>query len=327
MSHPTRPPAGSPPPRRSPLRALRWLVQRPKRIGDKLSDDRIFGMSAEAGFWGLVSLPSLALAVFGALGYLSGVLGRTAVTRIHDDVLRAARDLLSSSTVNADVAPLVQDTLQQGHAGVLSVSFVISLWSGSSCMSAYVNTITVAYGMRGLRGAVRSRVVALGLYLLAVVAGVALLPALILGPAFITDLAPKSTRGDVGNVVSAAYWPGIVLGSVLVIATLYRLCLPLRVRWLAHLPGAIVAMSIWLGGSIGLRAYVTEKLKNSSLSYGALGAPVAALLFFYITALAVLLGAELNAALRAGTRARAAEKLLVAPLRDDTAVLPWPTLE
>jgi membrane protein len=247
------------------LRAFRRLVHVPGRVAHKVSDDRVFGMSAEAGFWGLVSLPSLLLAVFGALGYLSGVLGHTAVNRVHDDVLRAAGDLLSESTVTTDVGPLVNNILKSGHAGVVSVSFAISLWSGSSAMSAYLNTITVAYGMRGLRGAVRSRITALALYLAAVLAGIVLLPALIL----------------------------------LVVATLYRLCLPVRVRWLAHLPGAILAMLIWLGGSIGLRAYLAPKLR-SNVSYGALGAPVAALLFFYVTALAVLLGAEVNAALRPG---------------------------
>jgi membrane protein len=283
---------------------VRRLLRVPGRVVHKMSEDRVFGMSAEAGFWGLVSLPSLLLAVFGSLGYLSGVLGHSAVNRVHDDVLRVARDLLSPTTVTDDVAPLVSEILDRGHAGIVSISFVVSLWSGSSCTSAYLNTVTVAYGMRGLRGAVRSRIVALGLYLLAVVAGIILLPALILGPDTLADLAPTSARPDVSSVVSAAYWPVVVVGSVIAIATLYRLCLPVRIPWRAHLPGAVLAMLIWLGGSIAVRAYVVNR---SSLSYGALGAPVAALLFFYVTALAVLLGAECNAALRAGPDRSAGE--------------------
>ena len=263
----------------------------------KLSHDRVLGMSAEAGFWQLVSLPSLLLAVFGALGYFSGVLGHADIKRIHDDVLRGAGDFLSQTTVKDDVAPLVQEILTSGHAGVVSISFVISLWSGSAATAAYLNTITVAYGMRGLRGVVRNRLVALGLYLLAVLAGVILLPALILGPDAIAELAPRSARSEVDLFVRAIYWPILVLMSVGVLTALYRLCLPVRVRWRAHIPGAVLAMAIWLGGSIAVRAYVNHKLRTSVL-YGALGAPVAALLFFYVTALAVLLGAELNAALR-----------------------------
>jgi membrane protein len=298
MPPPSTSNAGAQTPVPGPRRPIRRLLSLPRRIRRKMSEDRIFGMSAEAGFWGLVSLPSLLLAVFGALGYFGPLLGHSAVTRVHDDVLRAARDVLSPTTVNDDVAPIVQQILTEGHAGVVSVSFVISLWSGSSAMATYLNTITVAYGMRGVRGAVRSRLVALGLYLVAVVVGIVMLPALILGPDAIADLAPAAARSGVSAVVSAVYWPGIVVASVLVLATLYRLCLPIRVRWRAHLPGAVLAMLIWLGGSIGVRSYVAEKLHNN-VTYGALGAPVAALLFFYVTALAVLLGAELNAALRA----------------------------
>ncbi len=266
------------------------------RFVRKLGEDRVLGMSAEAGFWQLISLPSLLLGVFGSVGYLGGVLGHEAIVRIHDDVLRVAGDVLARETVTNDVAPLLDDILGRGHAAILSVGFLISLWSGSTAMSAYLNTITVAYGMRGVRSAVRSRVVALGLYLLAVVAGIVLLPALVLGPRALTELAPTSARADVSQVVQAAYFPGIALASVLVVATLYRLCLPERVRWRRHLPGAVLATLIWLAGSVAVRGYATAKLH--SVSYGALAAPLAALLFFYIIALAVLLGAELNAVLR-----------------------------
>ena len=69
---------------------LRHLLRTPRQVRRKLSHDRVLGMSAEAGFWQLVSLPSLLLAVFGALGYFSGVLGHADIKRIHDDVLRAA---------------------------------------------------------------------------------------------------------------------------------------------------------------------------------------------------------------------------------------------
>ena len=152
-----------------------------RRIWPRLFEDRILGMAAEAGFWAIVSLPSLMLTLLGAIGYCRGVLGPANVKHIHDDVLRGARDLLTQGTVNSDVAPLLNQVLGRGHLAVISVGFVISLWSGSTAMSAYVNTITVAYDMRGVRGSVRSRLVATGLYLCFVAAGIALLPALALG--------------------------------------------------------------------------------------------------------------------------------------------------
>jgi membrane protein len=268
-----------------------------RNMWSKLSHDRVLGMSAEAGFWGLLSLPSLLLAVFGALGYLAPVLGHAELTRVHDDVLRAARDVLSPQTVNDDVAPFVDQILGQGHAEVVSISFVISLWSGSSATSCYLNTITVAYGMRGLRSAVRSRMVALVLYLLSVFAGIIVLPALVLGPGFIDDLAPHAIRPEVSTTIRLAYWPVLVLALLFVLTTLYRVCLPRPVPWRHNLIGAVFAMLVWIGGSIAVRFYIAERLHSTTFD-GALGAPIAALLFFYVTALGVLLGAELNAALR-----------------------------
>jgi membrane protein len=266
------------------------------RTWHKLFEDRILGMAAEAGFWAIVSLPSLLLTLLGAVGYLRGVLGDGDVNRIRDAVLRAAHDVLTPSTVNTDVAPLVNQVLARGHLDVISVGFVISFWSGSTAMSDYVNTITVAYGMRGLRSAWRSRLVATGLYVCFLVVGVVLLPALALGPGFLSSLAPDQIAHEVSTVVHVLYWPVVGLLSILLLTTLYKMSLPVAVRWRRGLPGAVLAMGLWLAFSFGVRAYLTSSFRSRS-AYGSLGAPIAALLFFYVTALAVLVGAELNSAI------------------------------
>lgn len=266
------------------------------RTWHRVLEDRVLGLSAEVGFWAIVSLPSLLLTVLGAIGYLRGPLGNAAINRIHDQVLQAARDVLTPGTVNSDVAPLVNQVLGQGHLAVISVGFVISLWSGSTAMSDYVNTITVAYGMRGLRSAWRSRLVAVGLYLCFVVVGLVLLPALALGPTFLSSLAPDQIGDQVSVVVRVLYWPVVALLSVLLLSALYRLALPVAVRWRRGLPGAVLAMGLWLVLSFAARAYLTSSLRARS-AYGSLGATIAALLFFYVTALAVLIGAEFNSAI------------------------------
>jgi membrane protein len=266
------------------------------RTWHRLFEDRILGMAAEAGFWAIVSLPSLLLTLLGALGYFRGVLGAGDVNRIHDAVLRAARDVLTPSTVDSDVAPLVNQVLAGGHLEVVSVGFVISFWSGSTAMSDYVNTITVAYGMRGLRSAWRSRLVATGLYGCFVAVGVVLLPALAIGPGLLSSLAPDQIADQVSTVVHVLYWPAVGMLSILLLTTLYRLSLPVAVRWRRGLPGALLAMGLWLLFSFSVRAYLTSSFRTRS-AYGSLGAPIAALLFFYVTALAVLIGAELNSAI------------------------------
>ncbi|MDQ6783274.1 MAG: YihY/virulence factor BrkB family protein, partial [Actinomycetota bacterium] len=125
-----------------------------------------------------------------------------------------------------------------------------------------------------------------------------LLPALALGPDVIISLLPSSLAGDGATAIHVLYWPVVGLGSVAVLNTMYMLCLPVRVRWRRGIPGAVVAMTAWLMGSFVVRAYLESSFQKKSV-YGSLSAPIAALLFFYVTALAVLIGAELNSAIDA----------------------------
>jgi membrane protein len=87
----------------------------------------------------------------------------------------------------------------------------------------------------------------------------------------------------------------VAMLSILLLTTLYRMSLPVAVPWRRGLPGAVLAMGLWLLFSFTVRAYLTSSFRARS-AYGSLGAPIAALLFFYVTALAVLIGAELNSA-------------------------------
>ena len=213
------------------------------------------------------------------------------------------------------VKPTIDDILRKGRPDVISIGFITSLWSGSSAMATYVNTITIAYGERHERGAVKSRLLALRLYMLQVLSGVILLPALVLGPTYIDRLLGKHTTPWVHHAVTLVYWPIAVALALVILATLYHLSVPHRRRWRSALPGAVFALLIWSLGSWALRSYIKFVFAHT-IAYGALAAPVAVLLFLYITALAVLLGAELNATLdlsreelergRPGTRSRRA---------------------
>ena len=273
------------------LRGMRLLVV---GTAKEFWRDRVLGLSAEAAFWQLLSLPPLLLAVMGTIGFFGSWLGADTVAGVEQAILDAAGRVLAPNAVQNLVQPAVQAVLAGGRLDVVSVGFLLSIWSGSTAMATYVNTITIAYDLRDCRSAVRSRLLALVLYLGAVVVGIVILPALVLGPNLLVRLAPEAWRDSVATAVNAAYWPGIVLGCIGLLTTLYHLSVPVRTRWLRALPGSVVAMAIWLLGSIGLRWYVGVVIRSSS-AYSSLSAPIAMLLFLYLTALAVLIGAELNA--------------------------------
>jgi membrane protein len=251
-------------------------------------------LSAEVGFWQLLSLPPLLLTVLGVIGYFHGVLGHNAIAHLQHAIVRDASRIVSSRTVDTLIRPSLHNILTHGHADVVSIGFVLSLWSGSSAMATYVNTLSIAYGMRDVRSAIRARLLALLLYLGGVVAGIVGLPLLVMGPGALVRLLPRQDRAPASDTISALYWPAIALASVLVVAALYHLSVPARTRWRRDLPGAVLAMLLWLAFSELLRLYLTLLFHRASV-YGSLAAPIAALLFFYLTGMAVLFGAELNA--------------------------------
>ena len=239
-------------------------------------------------------MPSLILAVLGIIGYFSGVLGTDNINDLQSSIDRGLQHVIVPSAVNSTVAPALHRILYGGRADVVSVSFVVSLWTGSSAMATYVNTITIAYGLRHHRGAVSSRLLALRLYLSFVFLSIVLLPLLVLGPSHLVHLFPRNSRNVVHDITQIGYWPVVLVLSLSLLATLYHRAVPVKTAWRRALPGAVVAVLLWLVGSVLLRDWLTWAFRSTA-TYGPLSAPVAVLLFLYLTAVAILFGAELNA--------------------------------
>jgi membrane protein len=283
-------------PGRSAIKAVRRLPHLLRMTLSKAWQDRVLGLSAEAAFWQLLSLPSMFLAVVASLGYVSRWFGLGTVDRTETQIENTLGHAFSKQVVTEVIHPMLHAVLHGGRADVISVGFVIAVWAGSSATATFVNTITIAYDMRDQRGAVKSRLLALWLFLGSVLLGVALLPMLILGPTLLKRSLPTSTRHTLSPVIDNGYYPVVVLLLLLGLTTLFHLAPPRRLPWRRGVPGAVLAMLIFLGGSAGLRAYISFILDHNH-AYGTLAAPIAALLFFYILALGVLLGAEFNAAI------------------------------
>lgn len=258
--------------------------------------DRVLGLAAEAGFWGLLSLTPLLLVLVAAVGYLAPLFGPHIAEQVEETILTAAGQILAPTAVHQLLEPVLTDVLRHGRAGIISLGFLLALWPGSIAMSTYVNAITLAYGMGEARPAVKTRILAFGLYLGALLGGTITLPLLVTAPDWITAAAPATVRPVVTPIVAYGYWPTLIVLCTGLLAVLYHLAVPVRGRWRRDLPGAVAAMLIWLAGSYLLRTFLTFAITHSPI-YGALSAPVATLMFFYLTAVAVLLGAELNAQL------------------------------
>lgn len=257
----------------------------------------LFSEAAEAAFWQILSLPPLLLGLLGSLGFVADWLGQDFTTAVEADLIEISRTAFSESVVTQIIQPTVSDILTVGRGEIVSVGFLISLWAGSSAMSSFVDAITVAHGQYGVRGDVWQRMFALLLYVLSLVLLVVGLPVLALGPDVLPNLFPTSWQPTITQWLDIAYYPAIGVVLVLALATLYKVALPRKLPWHRGLPGAVLAMAVFLLSSIGLRLYISW-ITTTGYTYGALATPIAFLLFAFFIGLAIILGAYFNAAIQ-----------------------------
>lgn len=256
----------------------------------------IFSESAAAAFWQTLSFPPLLLGLFGLLGYIGPVFGPDTVTEVQRWILGLASGVFSRNAVDEIIGPTVAQILTTARTEVASLGFLISLWSGSSAMSSFVDAITKAFAQYERRNLVWQRLLAVLLYLGALITGIVALPTAALGSRLL-PLLPDAIEPAATRIYETFYYP--VIGGVLVLGltTLYRIALPYKPPWWRGLPGALLAAVVFLAGVTGLRVYL-DWITSTGYTYGALAAPIAFLLAAFLIALAIILGAHLNAAIQ-----------------------------
>ncbi|MEU7701783.1 YihY/virulence factor BrkB family protein [Streptomyces sp. NPDC015492] len=270
-------------------RKMAWLLL--KDTVDSCIEYRILGLAAEAAFFTLLSLPPLLLGLIALLGYADDWTNTDTVASIQENILRAAGTVLSDRGVEDIAKPILDDVTQGKRPDLISLGFAIALWSGSRAVNVFIDTITVMYGLDGHRGIVKTRLLAFLLYLVALLIGAVVLPLAVVGPDRVVELVPWGTE-----VVSVLYWPAVILLSIAFLTTLYHVSVPVRSPWIEDIPGALVALGMWVLGSFLLRIYLTSQVEGPTI-YGSLAAPIAVLLWIGISAFAVLVGAAVNAAI------------------------------
>jgi membrane protein len=263
------------------------------RTLSKAWDDSIFSESAQAAFWQVLSLPPLLLGLLGSLAYIAPFFGPDTLATIEHRLISGANSFFSPSVVNEIIAPTITDIVQGARGEVVSLGFVISLWAGSSAMSAFVDSVVEAHDQTPLRHPVRQRLFALGLYVVTLVIAVVVLPLIALGPQKISKVIPDSWD----SVLRYGYYPLLGVGLVLIVTVLYRVSLPKPLPTHRLVLGAVLASLVFLTASFGLRFYLGW-ITSTGYTYGALATPIAFLLFAFLLGFAVVIGAELNNAIQ-----------------------------
>ena len=252
---------------------------------------RVTGLAAEAAFFAILSVPPLVFALAGAIGYVSEQFSPAEIAEVRQAVIDLSSRALTEDAVNRIIVPTINDVLRPGRFDVISLGFILSLWSGSRALNVFVDTITIMHGLGGHRGIVKTRALSFLLYILAIITGVFTLPLVVAGPTLVRELLPQQLE-----VLTQFYWPTVLILSICFLATLYHVSVPVRTNWTFNLPGATFALAAWILGSYLLRWILTTTAAESGSIYGPLASPIAVLLWLYLLALAVLIGAAVNAA-------------------------------
>ena len=251
---------------------------------------RVTGLAAEAAFFAVLSVPPLVFALAGAIGFVSERFSATQLEDVSNAVLEVSRQALTDRAVDKIIEPTIREVLGGGRYDVISIGFVLALWSGSRALNVFVDTITIMHGLGGHRGIVATRALSFVLYALAMVTGAVSLPLVVAGPSLVDRLVPERL-----DFLNSLYWPVVLAVCICFLATLFHVSVPVRTKWRFNLPGATFSLFCWVAGSYVLRWVLTVTAAESRSIYGPLAAPIAVLLWLYLLALAVLIGAAVNA--------------------------------
>jgi membrane protein len=241
------------------------------------------------------------LSLFPAISMLISVYGLLFDPASVVPQLRILRDLLPGPAFL-----LIEDRVMQlvaqprGHLTIgLGIALLVSVWSSASASKAVLSAMNVAYDTTARRPFLRFQLIGLAMTISAAVVVMLAIAALVLLPSVI-QFTGLSAFGA-ALIQMASY--GLVVGFFSIgIALLYARgpsrAPPPDAR---VLPGTLLATLVWLLSSYVLSLYVA-KLANFDATYGSIGAVVGIMLWFYVSAYAALLGAELNAQLELAAR-------------------------
>lgn len=253
---------------------------------------RATGLAAEAAFFTLLSIPPLLLALVAGAGFAAEWLGPETLERMSNAIESWSLRFLTPETVEQVIMPTFRETLTVGRADILSVGFLIALWSGSRALHIFLDAISIMYGQGGQRGPLRARVLSLTAYLASVLTMGLVLPLLLIGPGYLLRWLP-----DRLDVVVELYWPLVGLLGIVSLTGLFHVATPQRSAFLRDLPGALLTVVLWVVGSILIRRWAESAAGGWSV-FGPLSAPIILMVYLYFLSFAVLVGASLNAAMR-----------------------------
>jgi membrane protein len=260
------------------------------RAVKQANTDAITDIAAALAYYAFLAMPA-------ALLIAVGVFARTA----GPDTIQSLMDRLEG-VVPAEAIQLIEESLtrvtenQSGGLVLIVLGLVLALWTTTGAMNALMRGLNRVYGREETRSFVRQRLAALTMLVCLLLAFALSFGLLVLGPVISEWLGGVlSLEGAFGWIWWTAQWPILLFGLLLVFAAVLYLGPNVdHPRWRFLTPGSVVAVGIWMLAS-GLFAVYVSLFASYNKAWGSLAAVIILLTWLWLSALALLLGAEINA--------------------------------
>ncbi len=260
-----------------------------KRAFKRSSEDHLTSLAAALAYYAFLTIPAALLLAAGLFGLYAGP---DAVTTVIDKLHHIVPSEVSSLIENS----LRRLTRRNGTSiTLIAVGGVLALWSLSGAMQNVMWALNLAYARQETRGFVRRRLVAAGMAVFALLASALALGLLVLGPHLSRWLGNAiGNRTATEYVWWAAQWPILIGGLLLAFGVIYYLGPDVKQKWQFVSFGAVFAVLVWLLAS-GAFAFYTSRFASYNKAWGSLSAVVVMLTWLWVSSVALLLGAEINA--------------------------------
>jgi membrane protein len=257
------------------------------RTIDEVMADNVFNLAAQLAYY-------FFLALFPALLVLLAIIS---FFPVHDlmNTIMATLGRIAPPEVLQIVRDQIEKIASGNKGGLLTIGVLGAIWSSSSAITAIVGALNEAYDIQEGRPWWKVRLIAIGLTVAMAIFIVVATALVLVGPTAAETVAGWFHLGPVFEWTwKILQWPVVFALVSLGIAIVYYFAPDAVQRFIWITPGSVLAAALWLLISIGFKFYVAN-FTSYNATYGAIGGVIVLMLWFYVSSLAILVGAELNA--------------------------------
>lgn len=265
-----------------------------RRTVKEIGEDNCLGLAAQLSFYFLLSL-------FPALLFLVALIGYVPLDTTFSALL-AALDRIAPQELVELLRVQLDEIAAGSQASLLTIGVAGAIWSSSAAMVAIIDALNRAFDVTERRPWWKRRLVAIALTVALALFIVVSFTLVLIGPSVAFRIADWLRLGPVAAVLwTLLRWPVMIACVVFGVDLVYHFAPNRRTRWAWITPGSVLATALWLGSSFVFKLYVAN-FADYTATYGAIGGAIVTMLWFYVSSIAILIGAELNSVIEEAWR-------------------------